>query len=196
MAIYKKPTLLIMAGHAGTGKTTFSHLFMAHQAQAGRVWAFLDKDNIGGLFTSTLMQLYTGNGLDRDSPVFSEKVRPLEYQALADVLRANLRLGTPCIACAPFGRECQSREAFDSYAASFSDIANVVLVWSHVSDQEAHRRIVERAHPMDKYKLDNWSAFVARRYQPEWVREYDKAFWLEGGPNEKTTALQWLSQNT
>lgn len=194
MAIYNKPTLLMMAGHAGTGKTTFSRLFMAHQAQAGRAWAFLDKDTIGGLFASTLMAMHTGNGFDRDSPVFSEKVRPLEYQALADVLRDNLRMGTSCIACAPFGRECQSREAFEAYAESFSDIARTVLVWSHVSLDEAYARIAGRKHPMDQYKLDNWESYAARRYNPDWVRTHEHAFWFNSGLEEQTTALRWLSE--
>lgn len=196
MAIYNKPTLLMMAGHAGTGKTTFSRLFMAHQMQAGKAWAFLDKDTIGGLFASTLMQLHTGDGMDRDSAVFSEKVRPLEYQALANVLRDNLSMGTSCIACAPFGRECATQEAFDAYATSFEDVANVMLVWSHISTEQAHARIVRRNHPMDKYKLDNWEAYAKRRYEPLWVQGHAKAFWFKGSLDEQTTALWWLHENT
>lgn len=193
MAISNKPTLLMMAGHAGTGKTTFARLFMARLREIGHTWAFLDKDLIGGLFASALMQMHTGDGLDRDSPIFSEKVRPLEYQALADVVRDNLRMGTSCIACAPFGRECQTQETFDAYAHSFSDVARTILVWSHVPPQEAYRRIVRRAHPMDKYKIDNWTSYVARRYEPQWVRDHPEAFWLNSGMEEQTTALRWLS---
>lgn len=196
MAIYKKPTLVMMAGHAGTGKTTFSQLFIAHQALVQRTWAFLDKDTIGGLFTQALMTMHTGNGFDRDSPVFSEKVRPLEYEALTNVVRENLLMGTSCIACAPFGQECKTPEAFEAYTSLFSDIANTVLVWSHIQPVEAHRRIAARAHPMDAYKLENWDAYVQRRYTPDWARNHPKALWFNNDQNEQTTALQWLSQNT
>lgn len=184
----------MMAGHAGTGKTTFSHLFVAHQAQKQQAWAFLDKDTIGGLFTQALMTLHTGDGFDRDSPVFSEKVRPLEYEALTNVVRENLRMGISCIACAPFGRECKTQAAFEAYADLFSDVANTVLVWSHIQPEEAHRRISARAHPMDAYKLTHWDEYVQRRYSPDWVHGHPKALWFNNDQNEQTTALQWLSE--
>ena len=195
MAIYKKPTLLIMAGHAGTGKTTFSRLFFAQQAQAGRTWAFLDKDTVSGTFVNALMQMHTGDGFDRDSSTYSEKVRPLEYTALDRVVRDNLMLGTSCISCAPYGIECKSREAFEAYAESFSDVAHTIVLWSHVSPQEAHVRITARAHPMDKYKLDNWDAYVSRRHNPQWLHAHPNAFWFESGTSEKTTAMRWLFAN-
>ena len=196
MTIYKKPTLLMMAGHAGTGKTTFSHLFMAHESQAGRAWAFLDKDTIGGLFAKALMTAYTGDGDDRDSPAFAEKVRPLEYQALTDVALENLSMGQSCIACAPFGRECKTREAFDAYAQTFSHVARVILLWNHVSPDSARQRIIARGHPMDKYKLEHWDAYMARRYEPDWVHQHPNALWLDSDGKEQTTALRWLAQNT
>ena len=191
MGTSRLPTLILMAGHAGTGKTTFSRHFLVRELEHSRSWAFLDKDTIGGVFTHALMELHCGDGFDRDSSVFASNVRPLEYKALHDTALENLSMGISCVACAPFGRECANRESFETYTKSFNGVANIKLVWSHVSNMDAYQRIQARNHPMDKYKLEHWDTYVARRYEPRWAQTHHNAFWLNSGQND-TAALEWL----
>lgn len=191
MALQRLPHLILMAGHAGTGKTTFSRLFLSKQLHSPGTWAFLDKDTIAGDFTKALMMLHTGDASDRDSPVFSEKVRPLEYAALQSVAMENLDIGISCIVCAPFGQECKTLEAYEAYIQQYTKVANVLLVWSHVSTTEAKRRIELRNHPMDQYKLAHWEKYAKRRYNPDWIVSYKSAIVLNSAQDEKTT-LSWL----
>ena len=69
------PVVVLVAGHAGTGKTRFSKQLMARAVALRRPMVFLDKDTLGGLFSKALMQLHTGDPYDRDSEVFQRHVR-------------------------------------------------------------------------------------------------------------------------
>ena len=137
------PVVVLVAGHAGTGKTRFSKQLMARAVALRRPMVFLDKDTLGGLFSKALMQLHTGDPYDRDSEVFQRHVRELEYQALLDVALENAALGVDSILCAPFGRECKTLESYTSFIErTFAGKAIPLLVWAHVEPEEAHRRIL------------------------------------------------------
>ena len=188
----KLPTAIIIAGHAGTGKTKFSKKLLALAADKGKHLAFLDKDTIGGKFSQLIMQMKTGDPYDRDSDEFKSLVRPIEYAALTNVALDNLKNGISCILCAPFGSECKSQDSFEKYVAdTFKDIAQVVLVWAYVHPTEAKRRILKRAHPMDRYKLEHWDEYIKRRYMANWVLSAPTyAMWLESDQNNDLVA-QW-----
>lgn len=188
------PVVVLVAGHAGTGKTRFSKQLMARAVALRRPMVFLDKDTLGGLFSKALMQLHTGAPYDRDSEVFQLHVRELEYQALLDVALENAALGVDSILCAPFGRECKTLESYTSFIErTFAGKAIPLLVWAHVEPEEAHRRIVKRQHPMDAYKLAHWDTYVSRRYKPDWIATAEGNIrWLESG-STNVEVLEWLS---
>lgn len=187
------PIALLLAGHAGTGKTRFSKQVMTKAMVREKSLVFLDKDTIGGTFSHALMQLHTGDANDRDSEAFQTHVRPLEYQALLDVALENLAMGVDCILCAPFGRECKTYETYGTFVeTTFKGKALPLLVWAHVDPVEAKARIERRGHPMDAYKLRHWDAYIARRYRPEWVHHHSHgAQWLESGVNNEDV-LRWV----
>ena len=188
------PVVVLVAGHAGTGKTRFSKQLMARAAALQRPMVFLDKDTIGGLFSQALMQLHTGDPHDRDSEIFQLHVRELEYRALLDVALDNIELGVDCILCAPFGRECKTLESYTAFVEqTFAGKAIPFLVWAHVEPEEAHRRIAQRQHPMDAYKLRHWDTYLLRRYRPDWIStEEGHIRWLESG-STNDNVLEWLS---
>ena len=62
-------------------------------------YVYLDKDTIAQPFVEALNPIKN----DRESTLYLNTIRPLEYQVLLDVAEENLRLGQSVVLSAPFG---------------------------------------------------------------------------------------------
>jgi AAA domain len=93
-----EPTLRIVIGTAGSGKSTIARR-LARQYAA----AYLDKDAMSARFVEAALLAAGYNPGDRESNAFyRERILPLEYDSLLDVAGANLRIGHPVVIDAPF----------------------------------------------------------------------------------------------
>ena len=92
------PTLRIVIGTAGSGKSTIAQR-LAREYGA----AYLDKDAMSARFVEAALLAAGYDPGDRESNAFyRDRILPLEYDSLLDVAGANLRLGRPVVIDAPF----------------------------------------------------------------------------------------------
>src|SRR4051812_35982859 len=83
-----QPTLVLIAGGPGAGKSSLGRA-LAAQFDTG---VLLDKDVVNGAWVDGMLERLNGGRIDRDSPVYLEALRPLEYSALIATALDNLAL--------------------------------------------------------------------------------------------------------
>lgn len=164
--------LLFFTGHAGTGKTTLARraVPLLH-GRTGESFCLLDKDTVYGAYSANVMGLLTGDPNDRDSPVYLENLRDAEYDGLLDIARENLALNVNTVLVGPFSREVRSHRVFDAQALGMPAATRITVVWIDLDEQTARERIIARANPNDRYKLEHWDEYRRRRFDPD-PREY------------------------
>ncbi|WP_336159823.1 AAA family ATPase [Amycolatopsis sp. VC5-11] len=152
------PTLHIVVGTAGSGKTTVAQR-LARQHGA----AYLDKDTMSARFVEAALVSAGYDPGDREANRFYlDKILPLEYDSLLDVAGANLRLGRPVVIDAPFSPYL-SDPAFIAEAAERFDWpqADVEVLQVRVSPATLQDRLRKRGLKRDQVKLAHWDEYWA-----------------------------------
>lgn len=159
--------LIVFAGHSGAGKTTLSKMAvpLLHR-RTNEMFFLLDKDTVYGDYSARMMKLLTGDPNDRDSPTFLQNLREPEYNGLLAITRENLSLGVNVVLCAPFSAEIKSHQLFQPARVGLPAHVRISVVWVHVNEAEARRRIVDRGEARDRYKLSHWDQYRERRFEP------------------------------
>ena len=171
------PRLLFFCGHAGTGKTTLARRSIAAlMAQAyvqctGESFCLLDKDTLYGDYSSAVMGVLTGDPNDRDSPPYLQHLRNPEYHGLLNTARENLALGVSCLVVGPLSREIRAHQLADRAWLGVADDVRVHIVWVHLAEDEARRRITARGNANDAWKLAHWDDYRTRLFVPS-AQEY------------------------
>ena len=162
------PRLIFFCGHAGTGKTTLAKraLPLLHQ-RSGESFCLLDKDTLYGGYSSAVMGVLSGDANDRDSPLYLQHLRAPEYAGLLNTARENLSVGVNCIVVGPFSREVRAHQLADRAWLGVGDDVTVHVVWVHLQEAEARRRIETRGNPNDAWKLAHWDTYRTRLFMPE-----------------------------
>jgi predicted kinase len=161
------PRLIFFCGHAGTGKTTLAkHLFSQLLTAGGEPLCLLDKDTLYGQYSSAVMGAFTGDPNDRDSPLYLQHLRDPEYSGLLATARENLALGVGVVAVGPLSREVRAHRLFDRVWLGVDAGVTVRVVWVHLAEQEARRRIAARGNPNDAWKLAHWDEYRTRLFMP------------------------------
>ena len=162
------PRLIFFCGHAGTGKTTLAKraLPLLHR-RSGESFCLLDKDTLYGGYSSAVMGVLTGDANDRDSPLYLQHLRGPEYAGLLNTARENLALGENCIVVGPLSREVRAHQLADRAWLGVADDVVVRVVWVHLQEDEARRRIQARGNPNDAWKLAHWDDYRTRLFMPE-----------------------------
>ncbi|MCC7060483.1 MAG: ATP-binding protein [Burkholderiaceae bacterium] len=160
--------LVFFAGHAGAGKTTLAlRAVPLLHARTGESFCVLDKDTVYGTYSARVMGLLTGDPDDRDSPVYLDNLRDLEYLGLLQIAAENLALGVNVVLVGPFSREVKSRRLFDAVALGVPVDTHISVVWVVLDEATAKARIIARGHPNDRYKLEHWEEYRKRRFDPD-----------------------------
>ena len=76
------PTLVVVAGHAGSGKTELAKILACRTR-----WALLDKDTLTRPLVEAHAALLCGDPDDRHTATYLQTIRPLEYRILLDTIR-------------------------------------------------------------------------------------------------------------
>jgi len=159
--------LILICGHSGAGKTTFSKALVARLNELTRESFFLlDKDTAYSSYSARVMGLLTGDPDDRDSEVFLRELREPEYAGILGIARENLDIGVNVVLCAPFSREVKARTVFDAGAMGVADGTRISVIWVTVPESVARERIEQRGERRDRYKLAHWDEYRARRFEP------------------------------
>lgn len=166
------PRLIFFCGHAGTGKTTLARrtiaalMAEAHVQCSGESFCLLDKDTLYGDYSSAVMGVLTGDPNDRDSPPYLQHLRDPEYHGLLQTARENLGLGVSTIVVGPLSREVRAHQLADRAWLGVGDDVSVHIVWVHLHEDEARRRIAARGNPNDAWKLAHWADYRTRLFMP------------------------------
>lgn len=161
------PRLIFFCGHAGTGKTTLAKRVTTElHRRHGPSFCLLDKDTLYGNYSSAVMGVLTGDANDRDSPLFLQHLRQPEYAGLLDTARENLALGVNCIVVGPLSQEVRAHRLADRAWLRVGADVRVQVVWVHLQEGEARRRIAARGNANDAWKLAHWDDYRSRLFLP------------------------------
>ena len=155
----ENPLLLLIAGQAGAGKTT-----LARELARRKGWTLCEKDALTRPLVERLL-IALGSPLgaeDRDTPLYLEEARPLEYQCLFDAAFLNLDLGNSVVVDAPLGREFNDplwrRDLETRCSQVASGPALCYYVWTQVSEATRRQRLIQRNAARDRRKLETWDS--------------------------------------
>ena len=153
-----QPTLILIAGGPGAGKTSLGRA-LATQFESG---VLLDKDVVNGGWVDVMLTRLNGGRIDRESPVYLEILRPLEYGALITTALDNLALGKTVFVVAPFGPELNDREWVSRLKHSVQEAGGRLrAIWIEIDADTARERMIARNESRDAWKLSNWDIFAA-----------------------------------
>lgn len=148
--------LILIGGVPGSGKTYIGKELSKSTA------LFIDKDTISRFFTEALLDALGSNKDDRESEIYSSKVRGLEYDTMMKHAFENLALGHNVICSAPFIAQYQD-DAWISdieFEVEMLD-SELVKIWIQADENTARERIIARGADRDNGKLSNWDGYVA-----------------------------------
>jgi predicted kinase len=103
-----------------------------------------------------------GGQVDRESPVYMQTLRPLEYDALLATAFDNLALGKMVFVVAPFGPELTDSEWVRRLKHSVHELGGRLrAIWIEIDPETAKERIAARNEVRDAWKLEHWEEFAA-----------------------------------
>jgi hypothetical protein len=161
-----EPTALFIMGHAGTGKSFLTSHFLQRQRDKGCAWCVLDKDVVSECWSGAMLRALGADPNDRDSPLFKDQVRDLEYLATLRIAKDQLDVGLNVAFPGPWSRELASSALFSAPALGLPPSTRLRHVWLELSLAERKDRIARRADPRDQWKLDNWKAYAEALKRP------------------------------
>ncbi|NUT91244.1 MAG: GntR family transcriptional regulator [Saccharothrix sp.] len=150
------PSVLLIGGFAGSGKTELGRILAR---QTG--WPMLDKDTLTRPVVEAALEILGLSPNDRESEEYVTRIRPREYEALANAVSENVQCGTSVIATAPFIREFGDLAWIKRMEAACADMnAKLFIVWVACDAGTMHTYIRHRGAARDAYKLDNWESYI------------------------------------
>ena len=151
------PALILIAGGPGAGKTALGRALARRIASA----VLLDKDVLCAGWVDAILNRFNDGQVDRDSKLYWDFVRPLEYSALLEAALDNLALGKSVIVVAPFGPELRSPEWLRVVADAVAGVRAVLkVIWIETEAESARVRMAARNDARDQWKLTHWDEFA------------------------------------
>ncbi|MCF2526738.1 AAA family ATPase [Yinghuangia soli] len=152
-----EPSLVLVAGYAGSGKTEFAR-FLSRLTG----WPLIDKDPLTGPLVERLLAALGGDPHDRNTALYREQVRPLEYQCLLEAMYANADSGISAVVTAPFLAELGDSAWIDQLRSRCGARGvHVSVVWIRCDLDSMHEYIAFRAAARDAWKLGHWDEYAA-----------------------------------
>ena len=152
-----KPALIFIAGGPGAGKTALGRALARRISSA----VLLDKDVLCGGWVDAILHRFNDGQVDRDSKLYWDFVRPLEYSALLEAALDNLALGKTVIEVAPFGPELRNPEWLRAVVAEVTRVDAVLkVIWIETDAEAARIRMTARNDARDQWKLTHWDEFA------------------------------------
>lgn len=145
--------VIIVCGSPGAGKSTYGKK-VAKKSDA----IFLDLDTVTERLVKVGLKLAKHNENDRDSSFFKSNFRTAIYGTLFDVALENINHRNVVIV-GPFTKEIRNDYWLSELKAKFK--TDVEVYYLYCSPKERRKRIIERANPRDRYKLDDWNKMQA-----------------------------------
>ncbi len=159
--------LIVVAGYAGSGKTELGK-FLCHLTN----WPLLDKDTVTRPLLECLLQAVGLDPDDRQSALYAEQLRPLEYKCMMDAAFENLSCGTSAIVSAPFlGQITDGAWARTLDRRCSARGVRFELVWVACDEETMRDHLRSRNAGRDRWKLTHWPEYMATidaDFRPSW----------------------------
>lgn len=151
------PTLVLVGGYAGSGKTEFAR-FLSDLSG----WAFLDKDALTRRLAERLLISLNGDPHDRHTDLYRAEVRPHEYRCMMNAAYANIDCGVSIILAAPFIDELNNPSWLPrlTHRCQAKGV-DVTAIWVHSDLDTMHEYIELRDAARDGWKLAHWEEYSA-----------------------------------
>lgn len=149
--------LIVVAGVAGSGKSYIGKEI----SKLIENCVYLDKDTQTRLMVDSFLFALGSNDTDRESSIYLEKIRPLEYDCMMKQAMENIELGKNVVVSAPFLKEFNEQEFFENlkFDLEFED-AHLKLVWVDTDPDSSRKRIIDRNAKRDEGKIKAWSEYI------------------------------------
>ena len=149
-------TLVLLGGPAGVGKTT-----LCRELTRGPGILALDKDELTRDVVEALLIALGAPRTDRESALYLERVRPVEYQLMERIALACLRGGQSVVADAPWYKEMSDTRWVERVRAlARSRGALLANVWVTCEPDVNRARLRTRAASRDAGKLSDWGRYL------------------------------------
>lgn len=156
-------SLILVGGMPGSGKSTFANAL----SRAMRT-LHLDKDSLCNPLTDRLLIALGSSANDRESDIYLNQVRHLEYEILISNAVKHVRDGRSVCCSAPFIKEFKDPEWIHNLRTFRSDMT-IIPVWVDAEPQTTRKRIIQRKQGRDEGKLRNWDEYI----RTSWVMPND-----------------------
>jgi len=150
--------LIFLAGEAGVGKSTIAKKIQKSLKHC----TIIDKDEATSVLVNSLLKSYGQPAFDRESAIYLEKVKPLEYLQLDSILKNGLINDTSAIICAPFFDNFFNAEWIQEMK-DFSKEKDLLIYFIVVKapPETIHERLISRNAVRDTFKLKYYSEYRA-----------------------------------
>lgn len=142
----------IVCGNAGTGKTTFAKRLAAELGAA-----LIDIDSATERLAKLVLLVEGLPSDDRDSPEYKAILREPIYETLFDIAVDNLDR-VPCVIVGPFTRERRQQDWPERLSKRLRTRVKIFVLYCRPEVRQ--QRLLTRANPRDRAKLENWSAYA------------------------------------
>ena len=147
--------LILIGGGPGSGKT-----FIAKTLATGYA-GYIDKDTISELFIDKLLETAELDKGDRENEVYTNEIKPLEYETMMNHALENITLQNNIICSAPFITQFHSEKWINETETRTEEIgAKLILLWIHADATTARHRLITRGAPRDNTKLSTWTTYI------------------------------------
>lgn len=148
--------MILIGGVPGSGKS-----YIGKELAALMKCPFIDKDTVSRFFSEKMLEILGTNQHDRESEIYLNNVRNLEYQTMMKVAFENIHIVENVICSAPFIKEFGSQDWVQNIEFDLEiEEAELVLVWIHADTLTAKHRIISRGAERDNWKLSNWEQYT------------------------------------
>jgi predicted kinase len=155
---HRDTNLVLVAGFAGSGKTTFAKFLSSVTG-----WALLDKDVLTRPLVESMMSALNGDPNDRHSESYRVHVRPVEYRRLADTTFANIDKGLSTVVTAPFLAEVVDPQWLRRLIHRCATVnTHLEVVWVGVDLETMYTYLQRRDAARDAWKLNHWGDYLAQ----------------------------------
>lgn len=151
------PYLIIIAGCAGSGKTTIGKE-LAKQLR----YAYIDKDTVTRDYTDFILKQSGSFEGDRESDLYKNQILPIEYQVTFKVCREILENGSSVVLTIPFIGQITDWSKWYSIKekAGINNEVIVKFIWIKHDINTEKKNIENRDAARDKYKISHWDEYA------------------------------------
>ncbi|MFF2819648.1 AAA family ATPase [Kitasatospora cineracea] len=151
-----RPVVVLVGGYAGSGKTEFARFLTQLTG-----WPLLDKDPLTRPLVERLLVALGGDPNDRNSNLYREQVRGIEYDCLMQAAWANITCGISSVLSAPFISEMTSAEWMQRLTNRCTALGvDVAPIWVQCDPESMREYITFRSAARDAWKLQRWDEYI------------------------------------